>query len=529
MGQKFLVTILFLFCGLAVAGMWSIQEARPTAHVQGTDDAYISYRYAKNLVEGQGLVYNPGERVEGYSNFLFVLLTALLLFLVDPDSIYPAIYLLNLVFLLLGMILFHGHCERSFRPASAHLATVLLGLCPLLWIWTASGMETTLVFCLQIALWVALDRAEERSSRKHFWALILVMLLCTLVRADGVVFVLLGLGYLFLRGRTRHAVRVTVAILPLVAIYFLWRWHYYGDWLPNTYYVKVSGLLGYRLQGGAERLMDLLLIRGFLPHLLLVLVAAVRVVVPCWIKKVSLRSIPLTFPVFFSVGMLGYWFYIGGDHFGERFLLYLFPMGLATLLTLGARSGYRESSSDSIGKKWLWAGFVLLVFQMTPAIWGTTYSFPWWLHDPWIHLGKHLRTYYPDARLAVDAAGKIPYFSGLETIDMRGLTDRHIARMEVEYFTNPGHDKHDADYVLAQQPDIIAGWIRPNLDVGTGLTRKRYSAAGYQLRLLLNLNPKSHLRDTIIVTDMPRRAIRNLIESSYRYALLVRRERDQLE
>ena len=37
------------------------------------DDAFISFRYARNLLEGNGLVWNPGERVEGYSNFLWVL------------------------------------------------------------------------------------------------------------------------------------------------------------------------------------------------------------------------------------------------------------------------------------------------------------------------------------------------------------------------------------------------------------------------------------------------------------------------
>ena len=42
------------------------------------DDAFISFRYARNLLEGHGLVYNPGEYVESYSNFLWVLeLTAL--------------------------------------------------------------------------------------------------------------------------------------------------------------------------------------------------------------------------------------------------------------------------------------------------------------------------------------------------------------------------------------------------------------------------------------------------------------------
>ena len=42
-----------------------------------TDDAYISFRYADNFARGDGLVFNPGgERVEGYTNFLWVLLLA---------------------------------------------------------------------------------------------------------------------------------------------------------------------------------------------------------------------------------------------------------------------------------------------------------------------------------------------------------------------------------------------------------------------------------------------------------------------
>ena len=40
------------------------------------DDAYISFRYAANLVAGHGLVYNPGEFIEGYTNFLWTLLIA---------------------------------------------------------------------------------------------------------------------------------------------------------------------------------------------------------------------------------------------------------------------------------------------------------------------------------------------------------------------------------------------------------------------------------------------------------------------
>ena len=38
------------------------------------DDAYISFRYARNLAQGNGLVFNAGERVEGYTNFLWTVL-----------------------------------------------------------------------------------------------------------------------------------------------------------------------------------------------------------------------------------------------------------------------------------------------------------------------------------------------------------------------------------------------------------------------------------------------------------------------
>jgi hypothetical protein len=55
---------------------------------RGFDDAYISFRYAQNLVEGHGLVYNPGERVQGYSNLLYTLLSALGIALFGPDNVY---------------------------------------------------------------------------------------------------------------------------------------------------------------------------------------------------------------------------------------------------------------------------------------------------------------------------------------------------------------------------------------------------------------------------------------------------------
>jgi len=60
-----------------VLGVLAIYAVWRVIHLAWTcDDAFISYRYAKHLVEGQGLVFNPGERVEGITNPLFTLLLA---------------------------------------------------------------------------------------------------------------------------------------------------------------------------------------------------------------------------------------------------------------------------------------------------------------------------------------------------------------------------------------------------------------------------------------------------------------------
>ena len=59
-----------------------------------TDDAFITFRYAHNLLTGHGMVFNPGERVEGYTNFLWVLCSSVALFVgIDPETAARALLL----------------------------------------------------------------------------------------------------------------------------------------------------------------------------------------------------------------------------------------------------------------------------------------------------------------------------------------------------------------------------------------------------------------------------------------------------
>jgi hypothetical protein len=74
-----------------------------------------------------------------------------------------------------------------------------------------------------------------------------------------------------------------------------------------------------------------------------------------------------------------------------------------------------------------------------------------------VAIGRWLRDELPaDTMIAVIPAGAIPYESRLETIDMLGINDEHIAHRDIDLGKfNAGHEKFDSEYVLDRQPDII--------------------------------------------------------------------------
>ena len=124
--------------------------------------------------------------------------------------------------------------------------------------------------------------------------------------------------------------------------------------------------------------------------------------------------------------------------------------------------------------------------------------------------------------IAVDAAGKIPYFSGLRTIDMLGLNDRHIASIEGVAYRRPGHSKTDHDYVLARQPDLIAAWRTRDYDITWKLDRERYLAAGYCPRYLV-YSERDRVPEPIIdLATRPAEAWAD-ISMSWNYMVLERR------
>jgi len=499
-------------------------RATNSVHAAGTDDAYITYRYAQNLIEGNGLVFNPGEKVEGYSNFLYVLAMAVLHVFVPPDSIYTAGSMLNLLCLMLALWIFWRFARSRLGDGHAAVSALMFALCTPLWAWTAAGLETAPVLAAQMAVWVAVAAVLEDESRRRFWTLTGLLGLFILLRADGFLMPLIVLAYLVLRGRARLAMRTALALLPVVIVYFGWRLVYYGDLLPNTYHTKVTGPLIERIGYALNQLYWVSYPNALLIYAVILLFALGAAIIA--FRKEGGRSSALTFELVFPFCLLLYWLAIGGDHFGERFLIVLYPMGILVFLDQFARALPAGRLVPLV--------VVLAIFQLSPLIGDIRFDYTSKRYDAWVTLGKFLGARYSNELLATSAAGKIPYFSRLPSIDMLGLTDSHIGKIETEHFRDPGHDKIDPEYVLSRQPDLIASWVFPSLDVDCDLNRESYLRAGYRLKFLLNTTrDPGGRRVQVGGTVAPRGAVidvsgmgdndrRRLISRGYDFAVLER-------
>ena len=235
-----------------------------------TDDAFISFRYVRNLLEGHGLVFNPGEYVEGYTNFLWILELAALwgLFDLRPEHAAPWLsvaYTLGTLAALWWWLARSPSChDRGFL---AWLALGLLGSSATFAVWTAGGgLETRQFTCFIVVAIVCL--AVHGNNRWGLLAASLSLAGAALTRPEGLLLAACCFGWFAVQSIVR-APRTAESSLPgaddtilrmlaavvrrldwreltyliapfavLVTAHFLFRYGYYGDWLPNTYYAK---------------------------------------------------------------------------------------------------------------------------------------------------------------------------------------------------------------------------------------------------------------------------------------------------
>ncbi len=217
-----------------------------------TDDAYISFRYARNLANGHGLVFNPGyERVEGYTNFLFVLVLAAFQRLGVVPEVMAHVLTFAATVALWGSVAWFA-LRRLPPPGCEWLALAplfLLAATRSIAVWSTSGLETRWFEALLVggALRLAVEVEATLAGRRSRPAAAWLFALAALTRPDGLLLAACAFGmaavHLLAKGRLvvrRFALRLAPFVV-LVGGHFAWRHAYYGYWLPNTYYAKVGG------------------------------------------------------------------------------------------------------------------------------------------------------------------------------------------------------------------------------------------------------------------------------------------------
>ena len=214
-----------------------------------SDDAFISFRYAKNLIDGLGLVYNRGEAVEGYTNFLWTMLLSAGMYLgYDPLRISQA---LGILFYLSTVYILYRVSLRLFpRPESGWPAFRILPLASLCLavqthaaIFATGGLETSLFGFL-----LALGSSFLLITKK--WESLMIglsaLMLSAFTRPDGLLFYAFGSAYVFLFHFQKDKIVekiikfifMQIPFLVFYLPYWIWKWDYYGYIFPNTYYAK---------------------------------------------------------------------------------------------------------------------------------------------------------------------------------------------------------------------------------------------------------------------------------------------------
>ena len=279
------------------------------------EDAMISMRYARNLAEGHGLVWNVGEEpIEGFTNLLWVLWMAVGHKLGLSEAKISLFIMLTGVCILLANGLVVAKVARRLTDASwvplAVLAATLFDY-PLVF-WTLRGMEVgALTLLVNTLLWLVLEN-EEKFSMGRTVLMSVLTASALLLRSDSVVPIgLIGLyGLYTAEKRVLFALTLAAGAGGAVGAQTAFRITYFHDRLPNTAYLKLIGIpLSARIKRGIYVALEVLAMHLAVP---LAIVAA-RLGAPdkAFYKDKATRRRVLLGALFFA--QIGYFTYVGGD------------------------------------------------------------------------------------------------------------------------------------------------------------------------------------------------------------------------
>jgi hypothetical protein len=453
------------------------------------DDPMISMQYAKNFAAGEGLVWNAGgERVEGYSNLMWVIFMAGFHLLPLPLSkLSLLIQISGAIFLLLTLWFLH-RIAREINPEAPWvgvLTVLLAGFYYPLVNWSLLGNEVSiLAMLIAWVVWVAIKSHRESKTNPAMYGLIAC---ATLVRIDAILPFFLVIVFLAIydpENRKQHLGYGVLSLFLPVILQTGFRFFYYGEILPNTYYLKMTGVpLLYRVVRGGYVFIKFVWNLNWALFILPMIVVAIE----------RRKATFLLMSIFLVMCL--YSIYIGGDaweHRGgaNRFIstgIPLFFLLFAYALEWLREKIVRNLEPDGISNRLQWVSWILVLavglvslINFNALLDAHSLRFLALRGQPLYVRGNERNTTIglfikhitqEDARVAVVAAGATPYYSERVSIDLLGKSDVRIAKGEMKNLDDielidfrPGHMKWDYAYSIGElQPDVVVEvWVGTN-------------------------------------------------------------------
>lgn len=425
------------------------------------DDAMISMRYAWNFSHGNGLVWNVGERVEGYTNLLMTLMMSIATWLFEKRYAVLAVQLTG-IFFVLGTAFLALKISETLGITDRVLLRSLLFTAILLYYplnyWSLMGMETGLLALLLNAGVLSSLLYVNTLQQKYLWLTAICFGLAFLTRNDSLLFAILAFSYLSQTLKNGRKYIYSFLLAGLVYGSFvigqtLFRYGYYGEIVPNTYTLKLVGMpLMERLRNGWG------FIRPFFKETSAVLLIAV-------VGLLLKYSKPKLYLFGFFLISFTYQIYVGGEPWNYwRIMAPAMPF-LFILLFDGATEALRRMFKVSRGPVFAILFFTLTIggellmdFRFLREMSLLAYPYD---NEP---AQKHVNIAIAineltdeNATIGVFWAGTIPYYADRPAIDFLGKSDPFIANLPPDLSGEmgwlgmnsvPGHNKYDLNYSI---------------------------------------------------------------------------------
>lgn len=533
--EKYLIYIISL--GFIVWGIFFIMNSSfigidGKRYYSLFDDAMISMRYAWNFSHGMDLVWNTGERIQGYTNLLMTLLMSFSTLIFDKSD---AVFFVQVVGVAVMILTAHvsmkiadlvtynkGYQRQNFVRLLAFIGT--FSYYPLTY-WTLMGMETGLL-TLMLALGIFFALKFKRDMKPYALYFVSVSLgLAFMTRNDSLIYAVFIWLYIFVgifSKQQNHTSLFRYLLAIGIYVFFIFgqlgfQYLYYDSLMPNTYTLKLTGM------PIIERIINGIgFIQPFLNNTVDIILILLFVDLFFGFQKKKLLFLSI------FLAAISYQVYIGGDpwHYW-RIMAPAMPLVILSVINIAddfihillpiQSFGAYFNRNPILPKKHVSTMLISLLFviMLLPLNWPYLLQITL-LQKPFdaesnqlevntaIVLNQLLTT---DGSVGVFRAGVIPYYTDLKAIDFLGKSDKYIAQLPPDMSGNiawsgmtsvPGHNKYDLNYSIKKlRPTYIQGFQWGTQDLSQWVEKNYINVEYNGISIFLLKNSKAVRWDII--------------------------------